>query len=838
MRINLSRFLLLSSCSALYLSLFKLSYLLAFAFVGLHESEISSYDFVKAAYHYGKRQQIFGFLANVFVVFLILFVVKALFGTGRTFAKVEAAFARLSWKKRIFAGFLSFAVGIGTYRARILDTREYFPALHWPLLSVGFSILLIGSLYYVAPDPNSSAFEGKDDLVGFFSTERWLKVGCAFVFVQLAIVFALYFNLYLPMYEGKLPFFNEYLNLESQVAVGGQTVGSISTLNSIAPLGIRIGDYGRVSSQILRPHLAVNNIDGASRIAKGFSDQLYYDHFANVMLAHSVLSDAVISRLAQDGVADPMDVNKFVAQTREREKAKITLLTEPQKSFLSVFSPWLLQQVMSRWYLHHHNFSYGPIGKVVHGLSWKNVFFQYGLIGGMVQGFWARFVYGAFNLENYFRSFVFFFFPYIFTFSLGIYAVTRQLSLTLIGVTLFLVFLYTTRFEYLVFGPGLSPLRHFFDIFVFYYLTIFLRKRTLRSLVLGFVVCFANFILNPEFGVFCFLSFLFGVATFVVSSQEKIRRSEIYTVLAFGILHLLAWFILRLGTDGVISLYLGGFFSPVLDHAVVHGFFVILFCCLAALTANQSVFASHRYFLFLASLFYSALILTYCLWGMSWNHVVSVSPILIISLVLFLDLLLSDIMSPNTSRWVKVALAVLLIPGLYEAHSAYGASRVTYLGNLNLLSNQRWEITGARILTSIPEEPFRSSLALIEKYRTSDEFVMISRFDNLLYILSNSCSALPGNELMTYMMSDVEKGKVLEAFRKLSPKRIFADVDMLSPISDELIDSNTQVIGGMAIESYMRTERVNNLKILFREISKGYKLIESSGLISVWERSN
>ena len=115
---------------------------------------------------------------------------------------------------------------------------------------------------------------------------------------------------------------------------------------------------------------------------------------------------------------------------------------------------------------------------------------------------------------------------------------------------------------------------------------------------------------------------------------------------------------------------------------------------------------------------------------------------------------------------------------------------------------------------------------------------MISKFDNLLLILNRSFNALPGNEIMTYMMSPTERAFVVQTFHTLAPRYVFTDIDILAPTTDELIDPNLKLVGGFHTESFMRTERINNLKILFRELSPGYKLVESRGLLSVWEKAN
>ncbi len=739
--------------------------------LGGPESGIGAYEFVKAAYYYGKREQLYGFMANTCMLFGLILLFNA-------------------WQSR----------------------------------------------RHKSPDPK---LENRPQTAGTLVPPGHLRGALQlFLLAVLLAVGVQYTRIYLPLSRLEDPFFNEFLNLPSMVKVGDTHVDSLDALNRIPQTGVHIASARDIPTHVLRPALVVRDPEAARRLAKEHREFLYFDEFLGIMVSRGPLTQALLTRLIETVAYDPQAVARFAEATRRREALKLTPLGPAQAAFLKQFNPWLLQQVMSRWILHHHNFAYGPISKLLNGYGWKKIFFQYGLATGALHGWLARAIYGEFTLESYFRTFPIFFLLFFPIFAAGLYGLTGSLSLVACGCASFLAFLYSTRYEYLTFGPGLSPLRHFFDVFVFFGLLRYFRRETPLRLSIAHVASLATFVLNPEFGAFCYAGMLFGLLLNASTrSKPRLLRFEVAISLGFALLHLAAWKLLRQGTDGVVSLYLGGFFSPVLSPKKMALYFTVLFAGFTSLSQVADRLDSSRYKVFLSSAFYSALILTYWVWGTSWNHFVSISPILLITIVLGLELGLGALPRPAWRPWIERLGTAILLALLLWQYDLHLESKREYLESLSRLDNRTWSLLGAPITTSIPEAPVRASLDLISKHKHGETFVLFSKFEALLFPLARSYSSLPGNELMTYMMSDMETRNVRAAFHRLNPEYMFADVDMLAPQVDELFDPNAPaLLGSLHLESFMRMERINNLKILFRELSQGYTPVESAGLLTLWRR--
>lgn len=810
----------ITSLLALLLSFMNLT-------VGFNEKAPDVYYWVKEVYYLGKRPQMFFFMASIPTIFLVI--------TGFKFFIADRLTLKLSSKPITFNVLLDFALfGAATsfVSYKVANKFSLLTARHnaIPLLLFQVIILLIIPVVFFYLNAQgkslfSKIYEFSKSLTGLISI--------------VTSMFLLQCFVYYPLASNSLPYINEYLNIPSKLTqqISG-TTNSIDAINSIPQLGLYVRTITNPMDNIIRPNLPVleNYRDRADLFAQDNKNLYYYDFFLNSLVAMAPIPNLDATLLQKATGASLENIKLFIDRTDVREKLKSLKLREAERTNLESLRFNVHWQILSRWYFHHHNFVWGPAVKLGAKMNLKSIFFQYGIIGGAIQYGITKFLMGGFQIPNYFFLWSILYGIYFILFHIGVYSITKSKPLTIISSILFMAFLLSQQYEYIFLGPGLNPIRHFLDISAFVFAFRFFNTRSKSSFFGLIFFILLNFVLNPEFGFFCSAALIFSVLVYIWVNKIFDRY-----LLAIGTLTLFAhaalWVILKTGQEAAVGLYLGGFFSPVFPQKILFLSLLLMSYIVTSLLvrANSLKTMKPEGFILLAALLYIAEIFLYPLFGMSWNHIVNISPIIVFTTVLGVNYFLI-----NYSKLTKsVLMGLLAISVLFFTSSirTFFSTKANYQNELVKYQIERWQLKGNELLTQIPEKPILDSIHLIEKYsKKRDQLTMISRFDNLLPLLTNRATNLPGNELMAFLLSDAEYKKVIAAFADQKPDILFTDRDITMPSSDELIDSNTQVLGYLHQESRMRLDRVNRLKTIFSEIKSKYKKIDEGGVLAVWEK--
>lgn len=812
--------------------LFKLSFLGVFALIGQKESEIAAYDFVKVVYFYGKQHQIYSYLLSC--VFLGLFFLVAIntslmsyvFGFEEKEKEGGSTFP-------IYFLLLVSLCCLVLYWIDVAGTQSYFPypSLYW--LAFVAAIMTIGSLFKNRILALSQAREESDSGKSNHTSIWSIMMLGLIIFLSFSLA-----KIYLPISRGQQAFPNEFLNLPTLVKTDEGERLSTDILNSAKPLGIFIGTPSNIATGIRRPYLQLSAEDIGLRLEKEFPEALYFDPFSRVLVSRAAITEAITSRLKQELKLPTEDLEKFSLATEAREEIKKGEFTESETQQILQYSPWLLQQVMSRWFLHHHGFQFGPTLRWLYAESSEFVHFQYGYISGVLQGSLTQYFLGSYTIDNYFGFFPVFFILYFLILQIVVYLITRSLTLTALAGFLKLTFLYSTKYEYLTMGPGLVPIRYFFDALVVLALFYFVRSPSLRRLACVALLSVLGLALNFEFGLFMVAAVLFGLASLISVTKWRPRWRE-FIVLGFSVIAAaLIWKISQSGA-GAVGLYLKGWWSPLLPQSTLLNVYLSFFMVCIWLARHKLSWPAEFLVPLLASLAHLILKGAYVVWGTGWHHVVSLSDSIVLSSVLLLNLLFHSLQASQLGRFRrKIEMGALLIAaGIFvAAFRNHKTTRIEFQSLIDGMTNKQWSISGAKILTSIPEVYFSDTLELLSKFEAGKNYFLVSKFDSLILMLDQAANELPGSELMTYLLSERESKIALDTVKQKKPALIFADIDIFAPLVDELIDPNTQYIGAYHSESYMRTKRVGRMKKFFLAISAEYELIESKGLLSVWRR--
>lgn len=813
--------IILSLILALLASLVQLA-------VGFNEQAPDVYDWVKEVYYLGKRSQILFFMISIPMIFVFVTGFKLLIAD-----RFLLRFAIMKVKVSVLFQFFLFGF-IALATSYILSNQIFFLCDYSTALTL--VLAQIGIIVFTLMVFLKFLFQGTNYALAIYKAT---SSGTRLMWICLSTMLLLLCSIYYPIATNNLPYLNEYLNIPSSLSkpIFGMT-NSIDVINSMSKAGLHIRNMTEPAGPVKRPTLSVleKNRDSAVVFAHDNKDLYYFDFFSNALVAMATIPIFDSASLQTVTGASPEDVTKFIEYTNEREKLKLAPVSIAETTALEHLRFNLHWQILSRWYFHHHNFFWGPALKLGAGMELKSIFFQYGLVGGVLQYSVVKYLMGEFQIPNYFFFWSIIFVLYFVVFHLGIFSITGSKPLTIFSSIFFLSFLLSQQYEYIFLGPGLNPIRHFFDIPAFFLVNRFFVTKS-RSAFLGFILfSLINFIFNPEFGVFCSVALLFSVAVYLW--VHNLRNCFFVSVgIASVICHLFLWAVLKTGQDVAVSLYLGGYFSPVYIRVRLFAFFLFIAALGTLLMVRPPSLRklAPDGFMFLAALLYVALLFIYPLFGVSWNHVVNISPIIIFAGIIGIGYVLTQF--SKFRKPILVCLTGTSILFFMSSAKNFLKTKATYQNELKKYEVVRWQLKNNLILTQIPEKPIKASISLIEKYANRErQIAMISRFDNILSIVSEKAMSLPGHELIGFLFSKFEYQMVISAIEQQKPAILFTDRDILISSVDELIDHNTPSLGYLHSESKMRLERVNRLKALFGEIRASYKKIDEGGLLIVWKR--
>ena len=150
----------------------------------------------------------------------------------------------------------------------------------------------------------------------------------------------------------------------------------------------------------------------------------------------------------------------------------------------------------------------------------------------------------------------------------------------------------------------------------------------------------------------------------------------------------------------------------------------------------------------------------------------------------------------------------------------------------------KWENERAGgIIATYSFDNFQNSIDLIKKHSVSNEIYMISKYDNILGILSEKYSGFPFFELRSTIVT-IEEYNQIKSIIEAKAEILFVDNDI-----DRDFDAEMKKMSFFDLELYWRDEsfkqripKLEVLKKLFSEVKNSYELVEEGKLISVYRK--
>jgi hypothetical protein len=180
-----------------------------------------------------------------------------------------------------------------------------------------------------------------------------------------------------------------------------------------------------------------------------------------------------------------------------------------------------------------------------------------------------------------------------------------------------------------------------------------------------------------------------------------------------------------------------------------------------------------------------------------------------------------------------VFFALTLLPYSYLK---YNKEKKSFNSNFIEHKTYQWGFHRAKLISTADPRDITQSINIIQKYsdKNNPRIFILSKYDNILPFLSERYSAMPFFEVAAYLFSDKESEYVIQRLKDNKPQFLFIDTDI-----NNFRNNSWDLI---YFSNFMNNERASRygrytiLKNIFDQFSDNYKIIESSKLLTVYER--
>lgn len=492
-------------------------------------------------------------------------------------------------------------------------------------------------------------------------------------------------------------------------------------------------------------------------------------------------------------------------------------------------------QPQSRWALYHHAHFWGPCNELELGRDKSKIFSQYGLFSANI----FRNVlnhFGGINIQNYFKiyySVMYLYFGLMFFLSIKIFN-NEKFSLIWLLSLVISINVYSYSFVYLT--PGLSPLRHFFDIFVIYSLFQYFKTDKSYYFVLGVLFSLLAIKCNWNMGMFLYLSIL---PALVYKRFDERNNKNLKAELLTFLVSLPVMF--RINMLSINSLdYTKDYFTKGLFGWELSSFwfflillsFLIGYIIFLKLSDNKCKIKYIAFFMFL----YSQGMFLYFIWGSDSRHLMAIVPILSFTLLCLFRTIYTD--SELKAKTKSIILNIIIfsfsvcaIVGFIK----YVREYMKFEKIFETHTTYKWNLSKAKFLSTMNPKYFTDSIELLEKYSKNDKGVyMISKYDHFIPFIANRYSNMPYLNLEWYILSDKELNTVIDFIREEKPQILYVDKNIIS--RDVNLYSPYSELSFQNFERQAHIERLKNLVQIFEAVKDDYEAVDSSYLLTVYRR--
>lgn len=657
--------------------------------------------------------------------------------------------------------------------------------------------------------------------------------------------------IFIPFVREDLKVINEFFDIPGYTVLENGLVYNTAFINEHRFAGFNkydpVRDLGRTPTPPQGMYIQLPKNDHLESFIHDHPTDYYYnDDLHSLVINRAMTSDEYLSL---SFIYPAVDLKEnletlYRASAREYERLRNKTSTAEEKEFFKKNKFEIQNQILNRWVIHHHNFVLGPINEYSKGKSLDHINAQYGLLNVVIMANlleWA----GGVSYNNYFRIWYSFWLIYFALFVGCCLLIFRNVHY--VALVCLLAFGYIMKIDYLMLslGPGLNPIRHFFDIPLLAGLCMFVRTRRLAFIVIASIAALLGVLNNFQFGLA--LAMALGATLMIMALVE--RRTESRPRRTFlgllGVFLVCAPFGLALapslGKNSMLTYYLSGFVGPPfsIDRLVLTMLAVSVgyACLLYFEDASKDL-----KYLGLCLLLYSQALFFYYTWGNTPPHILNLAPLLILCVVVFIKLILDSGPWGGYQRMIcsvllLVAFCFVYVPGCY----AYYSAKETFDNNFTDHKVFEWNLKRAHLTSTMDPQPFIDSISLIKEISGESPSVhILSKYDNFIPFLADKYSAMPFSDLSWFLITTKETNVCIDYLRSEKPPYLFVDTDIERNLNGDVItaefSSEENYNVELAKESRRRVLRLNLLKQIFSSIKNDYEPVKRGILLTAYKR--
>ncbi len=509
-------------------------------------------------------------------------------------------------------------------------------------------------------------------------------------------------------------------------------------------------------------------------------------------------------------------------------------LTNENKLFLKENTFELHWQILSRFMIHHNSFIYIPAKEFELNKPVEHINSQYGLgISWLLSKVFVPF--GGISIDKWLRFSYIAYYVYFLLFIILTQLLVRDWRFTAIIFLLSMRMINNRGYDFLLLPPGESPWRHFFDLWVVFFIYYFGRNQNILYYWMALAFGVLSIFINPQIGLMVFVSVIL-VGVYYLLLQKNKNRDMIIALIVSVLIAFLCFQITNSASD-LAKYYIDGVIGfPIKIKQLM--FFLLLI----TIGYSISLYLMKRLELkqllpLLFLFFYSQALLVYVVWHYNSDGLSARAFIYILTIGLMFYYM--------AKAWPYKVQNILWIIITGYAFSTYVSSvkkvidsKKEYNKIFETHKTYKWDMPNAHFISTMNPQPFKNDANLIRKYSSQNGVYIISEYDNILPFLANKYSQMPFFDLKWYLITPREVQKSIDLLKNDQPKYLYIDAGIDRDYENEIIDIQMPIIGYLYQESIWRVQRLKLLRVIFSQVRDQYELIEEGKMISVYKRKD
>lgn len=524
----------------------------------------------------------------------------------------------------------------------------------------------------------------------------------------------------------------------------------------------------------------------------------------------------------------------FVESSNEARAFKTKAYSLLEKSFIRNNIMEIHNQITAGWFFFHHSWMLNPILAVEKGAHYSTQPFIYGLGSAYTVKTIMKWFDGM-NYQTYFKV-MFSFYPiYFLLFVTIVFAIFKRMDYLLMAAILLSCSIFALGDEMIRLAPGYNPLRHLFDMPIFLLYFYFLRNSKIIFLVSSLILCIGAVVWSKDFGI----CLLIAISTTEIIRLALNKGKKISFVFLIFIDFLGLWLYFNFGSKNPNLIYmLLGFGTPSTPTIFV---MLILFFVSVVSVFYVVFLSNHRknpfLILSLSVFLYIQLGMIYFIWYPSPHHLWVISIPAILFFLTWCHILEPMIVKRSNQAVFTFGLVIvvffLYLPLL--GHFYYERAKITSVFSNHVVYD--WKLKNAMFQSTMEPELFQQSIDLINKYSSSPNIYLISKYDSFLTVIANKYNAIPTVNIALDLISKKITNFFWSRIQQNGPEHIFMDTDINRDFNGDILDINDHLATQKNYSlSFGRAAMLTNLKNLSCRIALLYKPIEKGKLITVYKR--